>query len=403
MRRELDSVRVKNYLLANGMSPAKSLEDADYIFFFTCDQLKSIEDSCIDAIKEFKKYRGHLIVCGCLPLMNKKRLGSVFDGVVLPTKELHKIDGLFPEFKIKFNQLPDANTLPKLYETVIPSKRKSIKSILIKVFRNTRILLTKLDKFKFRVIRSIPKVIKKYSKRKIVPLIAPSRNAPSLRISWGCLGNCSYCNIKKAIGELKSKPPETVLDEVKRVVAQKKYAFAILSSDAGSYGRDIDTTLPKLLKRILEEDERVRIEFIQDLHANWLCHYLSEFVELIKTKRIESILVPVQSGSERVLNLMNRGTKLNELKKALKELKAANPKLLVRTQIIVGFPTETEEDFMDTVKLISECDFDEVDLFPYHETETMPSARIKPKVASEVIEERVERFKKLVPQEIMVH
>lgn len=177
----------------------------------------------------------------------------------------------------------------------------------------------------------------------------------TLRISEGCLGNCSYCTIKKAIGRLKSKPESVILTELKAALLKKQYHININSSDSGSYGLDIDSNLPKLLNAILNENKKIIIEYIQDLHPFWIIRYKEEMLRLVGTKRIKSILSAVQSWNKRILKLMNRYIDLEEFNEIMNRMKEIYPHLRLRTQVIVGFPTETEEEFEDTVAFIKKA------------------------------------------------
>lgn len=219
----------------------------------------------------------------------------------------------------------------------------------------------------------------------------------TLRISTGCLGKCSYCNIKRAIGPLKSKPIWFILDELKKGIASKKFRLNLVASDTGSYGLDIGATFPQLLDAILVADSRIIIQFIQDLHPKWLYRYKDDLIRIVGTKRIRSILTAVQSGSERILRLMNRCNHFPEYRRVIDAMKKAYPGLRLRSQVIVGFPTETEEDLLDTINFIKKCKFDEIDIFHYYETPTMDSAKIYPKVPEDLIRERIVRLYDALP------
>lgn len=386
-RRQLDCERLKNYFIENKFKLVNSPEEADYIFISTCGLTKLKENMSINKILESKKFNGEIIVCGCLPSMNMKRIKEVFDGEIINTKSLGEIDKFFPGFSIKFNDIPDPN---KVF--IYTNKQRILQFI------------QKLDIFYpiqfFNRILFLKKIRKK-SLRYVPPAIDFNNNFLTLRISSGCLGNCSYCNIRKSIGNLKSKPLSAVLGELRNGISNKKNKINILSSDTGAYGLDICSNLPQLLKAILAENGNVSIKFIQDLHPHWICRYKSQLIELIKTKRIKSILTAVQSGSERILKLMKRSTNLSKFKETLIEMKRAYPSLRLGTQIIVGFPTETEQDFQDTINFVRDCQFDEVGVFCYHETETQDSVKIKPKIPPSVIEDRIDRIN--LPNRVIVH
>ncbi len=104
--------------------------------------------------------------------------------------------------------------------------------------------------------------------------------------------------------------------------------------------------------------------------------------------------MPFQSGSERILSLMNRRLDFKEFTETIKDIRKANPHFKLRTQVIIGFPTETKEDFLKTMGVLNECKFDEVDLFAYYEGEGTSSQKLEPKIFAEEISERMNFAKK---------
>lgn len=386
--RELDAEKIKNWLLSNGLKFTLSSGEADYILFVICGLNKERCEDGINRIQAFKKMKGELIVVGCLPIMHPDMFKKAFSGKTVITKEIEKIDEIFPEFKIKFKDTPDANrsfvsAATDLIQITRRFTRASIRLYIDKIFQT--LLEAKNAVISGRPLRNV---------EGLVGGIGFDNAYFSLRISDGCSWSCSYCSMKKAIGSAKSKPIKTVLEEVRRGIGQKRYKFNIISSDSGSYGLDIGLTLPQLLKEILAQDERIVIEFVQDLNPFFLCKYKDELVKLIKTGRIKSTSTPFQSGSERILGLMNRRLDFAEFKEAIKEIKKANPNFKLRTQVIIGFPTETNEDFLRTGEILDCCRFDEVDLFAYYEGDGTVSQTIVPKVSVNIISERMDLAKR---------
>jgi len=386
--RELDAERIKNWLLANNLKFSLSSKEADYIFFIICGLNKERCEDGVNRIQALKKMKAELIVVGCLSIMHPDMFKSLFSGRSVVTKEIEKLDELFPEFKVKFIETPDANKsfVSPATDLIQIAKRLSTASMQLYSFKLFQYLLETWDALIHgRKLRNI---------EGLVGGIGFDNFYFSLRISDGCFWSCSYCSMKKAIGGLKSKPMPTLLQEVRRGISRKKYQLNIISSDSGSYGLDIGLSLPALLNEILAEDGRISIEFIQDLNPFFLCKYREELVELIKTGRIKSTSVPFQSGSERILSLMNRRLDFNEFIGAIKDIRKVNPAFKFRTQIIIGFPSETKEDFLRTLSILRECKFDEVDLFAYYEGEGTASQKIGPKVSAEEISERMSIAKK---------
>jgi tRNA A37 methylthiotransferase MiaB len=366
-RRGLDAERIKNYFIANDCQITSSAKHADYLIVATCGLSKWFVETSIKRISDLDKFKGELIVYGCLPAMKPESLKKVFDGKMVITKNLETLDGLFPDFPVRFKDIEDANRS-------FGMPPKAIELLQADVIR--------MIKDQFPITEGV------------IGGIGFNNRFPTLRISEGCLGNCSYCGIKKAIGKLKSKPVDALLYELRKILSQKKYGINIASSDSGSYGKDIGTNFPQLLKTILDEDERITIEYIQDLNPSWICFYEDNFMGLLKTKRIKSILFPIQSGNARILKSMNRSLDINKFKRIVKGMRKASPRLRLRTQVIAGFPSETKEEFQDTIDFFKECKIDQVDIFAYYEVEGTDAADLVPKIPEGVVRERVKILKR---------
>ena len=391
-RRQIDCERIKNYFIANGLSLASLPNQADYVLVSTCGLSEYLEYCSICNIQTAKRYKGETIVFGCLPVMNGGKLKTVFNGRIVNTKEIDKIDRFFPEFLIKFSDVPDAN---KAFST--PTKRR--KDRIANHFRGFGFIYPYLI---YNISRELwnrmvfdksgnsssnnGNLIKFGNARLNVDF---DNNLFTIRISSGCIGKCSYCNIRKAIGPLKSKSTTVLISEIEKAIANNQFKLNVIASDTGSYGLDIGTTFPELLSAILSKDDRLIIQFIQDLHPKWITLYKQELLQILRAKRLRSILTAVQSGSVRILKLMNRYFDPKGFKVTIKSMKSAFPNLRLRTQVIVGFPTETDKDLLETITLITDCRFDEVDIFRYHETPTTDSGKYYPKIPHDVIDRRV--------------
>jgi threonylcarbamoyladenosine tRNA methylthiotransferase CDKAL1 len=378
-RRGLDAEQLKNFLIANGLKRVNLPSKADYLFLSTCG-LSKLADCSLDAIKELDEYDGELILLGCLPSMELSKITNIFDGKILPSNRIEMIDDIFPEFNVKYAYIEDPNK-------ILSSKKED---------NNLKDNIKRLLRFDSIRLKKKPHYNPTGMDIDLGINIGVDNNNFIIRISNGCLGNCSYCTIKKAIGNLKSKPVNLILKEVDKAIAAKQFKINLISSDTGSYGLDIKTDLPSLLSSILERDNRITIEFIQDLHPAAICRFGDELLNLIKTKRIKSILTAVQSGNRRILGLMNRPLDLNKFKGIIDLFKQAYPDLKLKTQIIAGFPTETSGEFNNSIDYVKSCGFDEFDIFGYFENKSAESSKLLPKVSEEVIQKRVDNANKIL-------
>ena len=220
----------------------------------------------------------------------------------------------------------------------------------------------------------------------------------------GCFGGCSYCAIQRAIGPLKSCSQEEVLNQFNIGLNAGYKDYVILGDDVGAYGLDINSTFPDMLRWLLEEsdnlgvasslgkNEDMRVDFhIEEIHPKWLVMYEKEILNILKLNKVRSMLCPVQSGSNRILELMNRGHTGESIEAVLSLIRSINPGIQITTQIIVGFPSETDYDFNATLDFIVRNHFNGVTIFPYHEKENVSSVRIVPKISDDSIEKRINK------------
>lgn len=173
-------------------------------------------------------------------------------------------------------------------------------------------------------------------------------------IANGCLSNCSFCGTKKAKGVLKSFPVRDLEQRFVSDLQQGKKEFWLASQDNGCYGFDLNRNLPELVAALLDAgngfDFRIRIGM---LSPQYLDRFFDAFLELFRDKRVYRFVhLPLQSGSDRVLREMRRSYSVGQFEAWVKELRAKVPDLSLSTDIITGFPTETENEFEETLSAV---------------------------------------------------
>ncbi|MEA3378683.1 MAG: tRNA (N(6)-L-threonylcarbamoyladenosine(37)-C(2))-methylthiotransferase [Nanoarchaeota archaeon] len=212
-------------------------------------------------------------------------------------------------------------------------------------------------------------------------------------ISSGCKGNCTYCSVKPIKGNLFSFPLENILEEIKNSLKNGCKEIWITGQDTGCYGLDLGLTLPELLKKILKikGDFKVRLGMANPV---FICRYADEMTEIFNNKKMFKFLhLPVQSGSNKILWLMKRAYTSEQYVKLIEKIKAKHPDLTIATDIIVGFPTETEEDFLESINIIKKTKPDVLNLSKYWirpETEAASFDQIE----GSIKKERISRIKK---------
>ncbi len=373
-RRKLDVEKMKKYFTLNGYKITKGIKNADLIIFVSCAFIEERVRESLKIIEELKKYKKEIIVAGCLPEISKDRLEKVFKEKVISTKNLKEIDKFFKDFQYKFSIVPDPN-LPcfLLSELLLILKTKP----LTELFSLNSFHLVK--EFLINAIQS--KFI--HSRSKIY----------FLRINQGCLGNCAYCGIRKAIGSLKSKPIEICLQEYQQILNRGCENVVILGDDVGAYGLDLNTSFPELLNQLSGIEQRIFVRWsIKEMHPQWIVKYYSDLLNFIRRGKIIHILCGIQSGSSGILKLMNRYSNVEIIKRALKEFKKVNPNLKLSAQIIVGFPSETEKDFLMTLGFIKEIKFDKIFIYPYSNQEGTIAFKLPNQISSEIKSKRIKQI-----------
>ena len=171
-------------------------------------------------------------------------------------------------------------------------------------------------------------------------------------ISSGCLGHCSYCLVKLAKGELFSYPENSIIQEIKTALKEGCKEIWLTSQDCAAYGQDIGTNFVNLLKKIcaIEGEFFVRIGMS---NPDNILKNLNQLVELYKNHKIFKFLhIPIQSGNDEILKLMNRKYKVADFKKIISKFREEIPDITISTDLICGFPTETDKRFHDSLDLI---------------------------------------------------
>ena len=225
-----------------------------------------------------------------------------------------------------------------------------------------------------------------------LPAIRGSKAQAWVPVSHGCDNRCAYCVVPMVRGAQRSRAMSDIVDEVERLVGQGAREIILLGQNVNSYGRDLETTVSfaGLLDAVASVEGIRRVKF-ETSHPRDLTHEVLE-VMAREPHICEYLHLPVQSGSDRVLAAMNRGYGRDYCFELIARARKTVPELTVTTDIITGFPGETEDDFADTLELLREVEFDSAYLFIYSEREGTPASLLGGNVS---IEEKHRRFDKL--------
>ena len=339
-RRVLDAERFGNYFSLNGFHLTDDPETADYLILVTCGFKEKRVDESMHLVETLSANKGELIVAGCLPGILPEKLSKVFSGKTVVTKEIDIIDHFFPQFKIKLKDVADGN------------------------------------------------------------IFKPNPQIKQLRISGGCVSNCAYCGIRNAVGRLKSKPIDLIIEEYKKMIDDGFRKFFFVADDIGAYGLDIKLTFPILMERLSEIDKELPIQwYITEMDPRWIVKYKNQLLKWIKNKKIRLLFCPIQSGSRQILKKMNRYPDIETITQSLLEFKTAFPQLEVDTQIIIGFPSETDDDFKSTLAAIRRINFGTVFLNKYFDINWAASSKMENKIPEDIKIQRLQTAIKFLEKE----
>jgi MiaB-like tRNA modifying enzyme len=296
-----DSQAIVTVLTKAGCEIVASPEESDVVIVNSCTVKTPTEVKILKRLKELKKLKRPIVVAGCIPQAEPRK------------RELRQYSqlGVF--------QIPNA-------VKVVEEAKEG----------NIIIALAKED-----------------YKRQDIPHNSENPFMEIIPICQGCLGEpCSYCIVKRARGELFSYSPDAIFKRVKDAVSNGAKEIWLTAQDTGAYGKDIGTSLPELLAGVLKIEGKFWVRLGMG-NPNHIKEFADELAEIFKSEKMYKFLhMPVQSGSNEILQRMNRKYSVEEFVGLVEKFRGVIPKITIATDIICGFPGETDEQFNDTLELI---------------------------------------------------
>lgn len=350
-----DSENIKGIMEDIGYSEEENYEKADVIIINTCAIRENAQNKVVGIlgrIKSLKEKNKDLItiVGGCMPqeesVSNMLKDKYKWVDIVLGTHNIHDI--------------------PNLIKNVVEEREKCIEVLSIEG----------------NIIENLP--IKRDSKIKAW-----------VNIQYGCDKFCSYCIVPYTRGKQRSRLPQDILKEITKLKEDGYKEVTLLGQNVNSYGKDLDINYN--MANLLEDVAKTGIERIRFVTSHpW--DFTSSMIDIIA--KYDNIMpyihLPIQSGSDNILKKMNRRYTIEEYKKLFYELKEKIKNVSITTDIIVGFPQETEEDFQKTLDIYNELKFDLAYTFIYSKREATPASLVEDTTPEEEKEERLQRLNTIV-------
>ncbi|SNS59988.1 threonylcarbamoyladenosine tRNA methylthiotransferase MtaB [Bacillus sp. OK838] len=280
------------------------------------------------------------------------------------------------------------------YAQTSPAEIMAIPGVDIVVGTQDRVkLLDYIEQFKVErePINAVGNIMKNRVYEELDVPAFTDRTRASLKIQEGCNNFCTFCIIPWARGLMRSRDPKEVVHQAEQLVEAGYKELVLTGIHTGGYGDDLkDYNLAMLLRDLEKIDGLKRIR-ISSIEASQITDEIIEV--LTKSKKVVRHLhIPIQSGSDTVLKRMRRKYTMDFFGDRIEKLKIALPGLAVTSDVIVGFPGETEEEFMETYNFIEKYKFSELHVFPYSKRTGTPAARMEDQVDEDVKNERVHRL-----------
>lgn len=336
----------------------KETEDADFVIYNTCTVRENANNKVygrLGYLHSQKKKNPDMMIglCGCMmqepEVVEKMRTSYRFVDLVFGTHNIYKF----------------AELIVAAFES---------KGMIVDIWKDT-------DK----IVEDLP-VERKYTFKS------------GVNIMFGCNNFCSYCIVPYVRGRERSRDPKDIIREIERLVADGVVEVMLLGQNVNSYGKNLEH--PMTFAQLLEEVEKIdgleRIRFMTS-HPKDLS---DELIEVLgKSKKIcKHLHLPLQSGSSRILKEMNRHYTKEQYLELVKKIRAAVPDIALTTDIIVGFPGETEEDFLETMEVVKEVQYDSAFTFIYSKRTGTPAATKEDQVSPEVVKDRFDRLLHVVQE-----
>lgn len=346
----VDTSRIYRYMIENGHKITSNSSKADFVIINSCGLCKSSIDRSVNLFEKYyseKQKNSSIILFGCLIKINPKLIGTL-DIYPIDFNEGYKFDEIFYK-KIKFeniNPYCDDKTKNELLCNKNPHESPGKPIFRYQLTRIIPFILSGL-------IFPFSKKVKVNHKKMIDSVTYENKNF--IEIARGCTGNCSYCTIKKAIGNVCSRKVQDIISDIEKLYDPSKILF-LVADDCGCYGMDIKTNLFNLLYEINKKFPDLLIE-LNYIYPYWLVRYPDEYIKLFKDVKINLASIPVQSGSNKVLKSMNRNYDINKVINVLGKLKEVSPITITYSHFIIGFPGENTVDFLKTLYCAIHFDF----------------------------------------------
>ena len=325
-----DASIILGLLKQNNHQITNKMDDSDVLILLTCTVIGTTEQRMLSRLRKYKKFKKKIIVTGCMASIQSDLVKSILpNAYLIHPKKIHQIIRIINDQPCDKN-LKNKQYAPKHFEDI---------------------------------------------------------NAP-ISIAEGCMFSCSYCITSPARGQLISYEADEIERDIRDALSQNCKEIQLTAQDTASYGLDIKSNLGKLLTKIckIEGDYKIRVGMMNPYTA--LLNLDSIKNGYNNEKIFKFLHLPVQSGDNDILHLMNRKYLVNDFLKIIKKFRDKYPQISISTDIIVGFPNETEEQFDNSVNLIERIKPDIVNVTRYSARPNTKAKSMKGRISTKIAKDR---------------
>ncbi len=342
---KLQLARVQDWFIANGWSVVTNALEADMPICLTCNGWKLLEDNSFERINRLKSLglEDKMVVFGCINDAHPIKVSEVFSGKTISNAKIdEQIDSLIPNASVSFADVPHSS-----------------------VFRR---------KEDYRVY---------------------DLSKQFVNVANGCSFNCSFCTHKPGLGERRSRTISDIVEQVNSLVKFNVRIVVLTGMETGFYGLEFDTDFAEMLESVLNTSDSFEVHIAQ-FQPQGIHKLYKKLLPLVQSKRVTDFQIPIQTTSKRLLKMMRRSDQTDKVGPFIDELRKKNTRAILRTDLIVGWPTETMEELDDSLGFAVEH-FDEIAVYAIELNPDLPAWKYKDlEFSREEIARRIKYAKKFI-------
>ncbi|WP_419786129.1 radical SAM protein [Pseudodesulfovibrio sp.] len=317
---KLEMRRVQDFFLVNDWEVTTDPDQADLLLCLTCSGWEKLEHNSIHTLQSLQKYGDKVVSVGCVNNVNPEGIRAVHSGRCIDTHNFEHIESLIDHPRVTMKEL----SAPSMFRT-----------------REDYRLYDLTKRF--------------------------------VNIAMGCSFKCTYCPHRIGLGPLRSRTRKDILNQIEELKQENLRILVLTGMETAYYGTDIGTTFPELLRDVLAMDGHFDIHVAQ-FHPIGVTKYADELLPLFSNPRVTDIQMPIQSTSPRLLKMMGRPQLSERLGDFLHQVSANNSRVVLRTDLIIGFPTETMEELDASIDFAS-ANYDEAAVYGIEIRKGLPTEK----------------------------